>query len=38
MGDSLNQPSRVREEGSMGRKPLLYGIKVGVVTPLEGTL
>ena len=28
MGESLNQPSSVKDEGSMGRKLLLYGTKV----------
>ena len=28
MGASLNQPSSVKDEGSMGRKLLLYGNKV----------
>ena len=38
MGESLNQPSSVRDEGPMGCKPLLQGDKVSVVTFIAGTL
>ena len=31
MGESLNQPSSVKDEGSMGRKLLLYKNKVQYV-------
>ena len=31
MGESLNQPSSVQEDGPMGCKLLLYGNKVGHV-------
>ena len=37
MGGSLNQPSRVRDEGPTGRRPLLRGDSVEVVTSCEGT-
>ena len=33
MGGSLNQPSRVREDGPMDCKPLLPGSKAGLVSP-----
>ena len=35
MGGSLNQPSRVREDGPTGCKPLLPGIKKGHAWPLS---
>ena len=35
MGDSLNQPSRVREDGPMDCKPLLLGSKSGVRAALR---
>ena len=38
MGESLNQPSRVRDEGPTGRKPLLYGNKVGDASLFVGTV
>ena len=38
MGESLNQPSSVQDDGPMGCKLLLYGDKVGVVTPIAGTV
>ena len=37
MGESLNQPSRVRDDGPMGCKPLLPGSKVPHVCGLEST-
>ena len=38
MGESLNQPSRVKEEGSKNCKLLLKGDKVGHVWSIAGTL
>ena len=38
MGESLNQPSRVKEEGSMVRKLLLQGNKVQDVSCFVCTL
>ena len=35
MGASLNQPSRVREDGPMDCKPLLSGSKKAVMCPLR---
>ena len=37
MGGSLNQPSRVRDEGPMGRKPLLRGGNVPDASGSEST-
>ncbi len=33
MGESLNQPSSVKDDGPMGCKLLLYGNKVAVRVP-----
>ena len=38
MGASLNQPSRVQEEGAMRRKLLFQGKKILDVSGLAGTL
>ena len=38
MGASLNQPSRVQDDGPMGCKLLLYGTKLLVVTGIDGTV
>ena len=38
MGVSLNQPSRVQEEGAMRRKLLFQGKKTSDVSELAGTL
>ncbi len=38
MGVSLNQPSRVKEEGAMRRKLLFQGKKTRYVYRLAGTL
>ena len=38
MGASLNQPCRVKDEGSMGRKLLLYGKKLSDVSEIDGTI
>ena len=38
MGESLNQPSSVQEDGPMGCKLLLYGDKVGHVWLIAGTV
>ena len=38
MGASLNQPCRVQDEGSMGRKLLLYGKKPLHVWRVDGTV
>ena len=38
MGESLNQPSSVQDDGPMGCKLLLYGDKVGNVFPFAGTI
>ena len=38
MGESLNQPSSVREEGPMGCKPLLQGGKKRYVYFIASTL
>ena len=37
MGESLNQPSSVQDDGPMGCKLLLCGDKVGDVSPFAGT-
>ena len=37
MGESLNQPCRVQEDGPMDCKLLLFGNKPLVVTGAEGT-
>ena len=37
MGESLNQPSSVQDDGPMGCKLLLCGDKAGDVSPLAGT-
>ena len=37
MAVRLNQPSRVREEGPTGCKPLWCGSKEGLVSPGEST-
>ena len=37
MGESLNQPSRVKEEGAKRRKLLLSRDKTGDASPAEGT-
>ena len=37
MGASLNQPSRVQDEGPMGRNLLLYTKKNSDVSGLDGT-
>ena len=38
MGESLNQPSRVQEDGPMGCKLLFQGENFSVVTGIDGTL
>jgi hypothetical protein len=38
MGASLNQPSRVQEEGAMRRKLLFQGKKIPYVYGTDGTL
>ena len=38
MGESLNQPSSVQDDGPMGCKLLLYGDKVGHVWLIAGTV
>ncbi len=38
MGESLNQPSSVQEDGPMGCKLLLYGDKTRDVSRLAGTV
>ena len=38
MGASLNQPSRVKDEGPMGRKLLLYTKKNSDVSGLDGSV
>ena len=38
MGASLNQPSRVKEEGAMRCKLLFQGENFSVVTGIDGTL
>ena len=37
MGESLNQPSSVQDDGPMGRKLLLCGDKVWDVSHIVGT-
>ena len=37
MGESLNQPSSVQDDGPMGCKLLLCGDKGGDVSPFAGT-
>ena len=37
MGEGLNQPSRVPDEGLMGRRRLLRGDSGGDASPCEGT-
>ena len=37
MGESLNQPCRVRDEGPTGLKPLLRRDKVGDLSSIAGT-
>ena len=38
MGESLNQPSSVQDDGPMGCKLLLYGDKVWDVSHIAGTV
>ncbi len=38
MGESLNQPRRVQEEGPTGCKLLLYGKKVPLARGCDGTV
>jgi hypothetical protein len=38
MGASLIQPCRVKDEGPMGRKLLLYGTKPLLVRRVDGTV
>ncbi len=38
MGASLNQPSRVQEDGPMGCKLLFQGAKLSDVSGFDGTL
>jgi hypothetical protein len=38
MGASLNQPSRVQEDGAMRCKLLFQGVNFPVVTGIDGTL
>ena len=38
MGGSLNQPSRVQEDGPMGCKLLFQGAKLTDVSVIDGTL
>jgi hypothetical protein len=38
MGGSLNQPSRVQEDGPMGCKLLFQGVNITDVSVFDGTL
>ena len=38
MGESLNQPYRVQDDGPMGCKLLLYGKNKSLVREIDGTV